>query len=170
MENGKKLGTAVVTGASSGLGVIFAKRLAKRGYDLILIARRGERLEKITQQISGDFNVGVENIVADLANLPELQQISDRLSSNSEITMLVNNAGTSTLANFIGTPVEKQLAMINLNITALTLMANAVLPGFKQRDHGTVINIGSAVSLYSFAFTAIYSGTKGYASSFTSGL
>lgn len=170
MQKTNEMGTAVVTGASSGLGSVFAERLAQRGYNLILVARREERLETLAKKLRQQYNVEVENMVADLSVMTDLEKVADTVSKDTKITMLVNNAGTSTLAPFIGTPVQKQLAMINLNITALTLMANAVLPGFKQRDQGTLINIGSAIGLYSLAFTGIYSGTKGYVASFTMGL
>lgn len=170
MQKTNEMGTAVVTGASSGLGSVFAERLAQRGYNLILVARREERLETLAKKLRQQYNVEVENMVADLSVMTDLEKVADTFSKNTKITMLVNNAGTSTLAPFIGTPVQKQLAMINLNVTALTLIANAVLPGFKQRDHGTLINIGSAIGFHSLAFTGIYSGTKGYVANFTMGL
>ncbi len=160
MQRTNEMGTAVVTGASSGLGEVFAERLAQRGYDLILVARREERLEKSAKKLREQYSIEVENIVADLSAMADLEKVADAISGNAKITMLVNNAGTSTLAPFTGTPVQKQLAMINLNITALTLLSGAVLPGFKQRDRGTLINIGSAVGFHSLAFTGIYSGTK----------
>jgi len=170
MQRTNEMGTAVVTGASSGLGEVSAERLAQRGYDLILVARREERLETLAKKLREQYSIEVENIVADLSAMADLEKVADAISGNAKITMLVNNAGTTTLAPFIGTPVQKQLAMINLNITALTLLSGAVLPGFKQRDRGTLINIGSAVGFHSLAFTGIYSGTKGYVANFTMGL
>src|SRR5882724_13139798 len=88
-------GTAVVTGASSGLGKVYADRLAKRGYDLILIARRGDRLEELAGQLRKDQGVSVETLVADLGNPADLKRVADGIAANHRITMLVNNAGTS---------------------------------------------------------------------------
>jgi short-subunit dehydrogenase len=158
----QKLGTAVITGASSGLGVVFAERLAQRGYDLILIARRGERLETLAKKLREGYHVAVQNIVADLGNLTDLEKVTKPLAINDQITMLVNSAGTLSVGGLNDAPANKQLDMINVNITALTLLTSAVLPGFKQRDHGTIINIGSAVGYGGLSYTGIYGASKAY--------
>lgn len=170
MQKSKNMGTAVVTGASSGLGVVYAKRLAERGYDLKLVARRGDRLETLATKIRDQFGVKVTNIVADLGSKIELESVAGQLANDHEITLLINNAGTSTLGNFTETPAEKQLAMIDVNIIALTVLSNAVLPGFKNRNKGVLINIASVLGYHTLPVSAIYSGTKAFVVHFTNGL
>ena len=170
MKEKKNMGTAVVTGASSGLGVIYAERLAKRGYDLKLIARRGDRLEALATKIRDQFNVKVTNIVADLGSQEELESIASQLSNDEDITMLVNNAGTSTMGPFTETPTEKQLAMINVNLIAVTLLSKAVLPGFKSRNKGILINIASVLGYHTLPVSSIYSATKAFVVHFTQAL
>ncbi|OQP49045.1 SDR family oxidoreductase [Niastella yeongjuensis] len=170
MKEGKNVGTAVVTGASSGLGEVFAARLAERGYDLQLIARRGDRLESLAAKIRNQFGVNVTTIIADLASAAELESVANRLVNDLDITLLINNAGTSTMNRFTDTPAEKQLAMIDVNIVALTVLSNAVLPGFKSRNKGTLINIASVLGYHTLPISAIYSGTKAFVVQFTNGL
>lgn len=170
MESKKNLGTAVVTGASSGIGAGLADQLASQGYNLKLVARRADRLETLAEQLSSKYSVTVTNIVADLGSAADLKKVADDISSDSEITMLINNAGTSTLGSTIETPVDKQLEMINVNITSLTLLSNAVLPGFKARNKGVLINIASVLGFYATAFSAVYSGTMAFVVNYSRGL
>jgi short-subunit dehydrogenase len=163
-------GTAIVTGASSGLGKVYADRLAKRGYDLILIARRGDRLDELARRLRKDQGVSVETLVADLGNPSDLKRVADSIAANNRIAMLVNNAGTSKYAHSMQVPladVDQQLAV---NSKALTHLSLAVLPGFRERNRGTIINIGSVLSFYVTPNTTAYSGTKGQVMLFTLGL
>ncbi|HEY4068362.1 MAG TPA: SDR family NAD(P)-dependent oxidoreductase [Burkholderiaceae bacterium] len=164
------LGTAVVTGASSGLGRVYADRLAKRGHDLLLIARRGDRLEAAAKELRAAYGVEVKTLVADLGNPAELSKVVQALSSDARITMLVNNAGLATLAPVAATTQAQAASMIGVNIGALTALALAVLPGFKARDHGTIVNIGSILGFATLPTSSIYSGTKGFVMHFTRGL
>lgn len=124
------LGTAVITGPYSGLGRVFADRLAKRGYDLLLIACRGDLLEDIAKKLGALYGVTVKTLTADLSKPADLQAIADRLSADASITMLVNSAGVSTLSPVAGiTPVDAA-NMIAVNIGAVAAMI-AVLPDFK---------------------------------------
>lgn len=170
MQKSNNMGTAVVTGASSGLGVVYAERLAKRGYDLKLVARRGHRLEVLATKLRDQFGVQVTNIVADLGSQKDLESVANELTKDTGITMLINNAGTSTLNEFIATPAEKQQAMIDVNIVALTVLSNAVLPGFKSRNKGILINIASVLGYHTLPISALYSGTKAFVVHFTNGL
>lgn len=170
MQKNINMGTAVVTGASSGLGAIFAERLAERGYNLKLIARRGERLEALATKIRNQFDVEVTSVIADLGSKKDLESVIQQISNDEEISLLINNAGTSTLNNFTDTSSEKQSAMIDVNITALMALSNAVLPGFKNRDKGTLVNIASVLGYYTLPVSAIYSGTKAFVVHFTNGL
>src|SRR5882724_13329065 len=141
-------GIAVVTGASSGIGKVYADRLAKRGYNLLLVARRGDRLEELAQQLRKDRGVSVETLVADLANPAHLKKVAKTIETNHRITMLVNNAGTSKFAPSTQVQLADVDQQMDVNSKALTHLSLAVLPGFKKRNRGTIINIGSVLSFY----------------------
>jgi short-subunit dehydrogenase len=100
-------GTAVITGASSGIGKVYADRLAKRGYNLLLIARRGDRLKELAQQLGNDQGVSAETLVADLGNPTDVKKVANSIATDSRITMLVNNAGTSKMAPSIEVPFSR---------------------------------------------------------------
>ncbi|MDB5147830.1 MAG: AraC family transcriptional regulator [Mucilaginibacter sp.] len=170
MNENKAMGTAVVTGASSGLGEVFAERLAKRGYNLKLVARRKERLDVLADKLQSKYGVKVTNLVADLGSETDLENVINDLSADKSITLLINNAGTSTLASVTKTSVAKQKAMVNVNITALMLLSNAVIPNFVERNEGILINIASVLGFYSLPISAVYSGTKGFVVQYTQGL
>jgi short-subunit dehydrogenase len=170
MEEIKKMGTAVVTGASSGLGEVFAERLAKRGYDLKLVARRKDRLDLLAEKLESKYGVKVTNLVADLGSAEDLEKVAEDLRTDSSITLLINNAGTSTLSSVRTTSVVKQKEMVDVNITALMLLSNAVLPQFFEKNSGTLINIASVLGFYTLPISAIYSGTKGFVIQYTKGL
>ena len=163
-------GTAVITGASAGMGRLFADRLAKRGYGLILVARRADRLETAATELKAKYGVAVRAITADLGSAVDLDRVVKSISADESITLLLNNAGTSTLGS-VGDIKEPDLdAMIGVNVTALTTLTVAVLPGFKRRNSGTIINMGSVLGFQSLPISSIYSGTKGYVLNFTRGL
>jgi short-subunit dehydrogenase len=164
------LGTAVVTGASAGLGRVFADRLARRGHDLLLIARRGDRLEAAATELRAAHGVDVRVLVADLGKPSDLDKVVTALAADARITMLVNNAGVGTMAPIAATTPAQAAAMIDVNIGALTALTLAVLPGFKARDHGTIVNIGSVLGFASLPVSSIYSGTKSYVMFLTRGL
>ena len=163
-------GTALVTGASSGLGAVYADRLASRGFDLILVARRVESLGVLAKSLAEKYGVAVRAMAADLAAPADLQRVADELASNPAITMLVNNAGVSTLGAVVDSPRDGIAAMDRVNVTALAQLTYAVLPQFKQRNSGTIINIGSVLSFHILPVSTIYSATKGYVMNFTRGL
>ena len=163
-------GTALVTGASSGLGAVYADRLASRGFDLILVARRVERLGVLAKSLAEKYGVAVRAMAADLSAPADLQRVADELAGNPAITMLVNNAGASTLAPVVDTPRAGIASMDKVNVTALAQLTYAVLPQFKQRNSGTIINIGSVLSFHILPASTIYSATKGYVMNFTRGL
>jgi short-subunit dehydrogenase len=163
-------GTALVTGASSGLGAVYADRLAARGFDLILVARRVERLGVLAKSLADKYGVAVRAMAADLSAPADLQRVADELASNPAITMLVNNAGASTLAPVVDTARAGIATMDKVNVTALAELTYAVLPQFKQRNGGTIINIGSVLSFHILPVSTIYSATKGYVMNFTRGL
>ena len=163
-------GVAVITGASAGLGKIYADRLAARGHDLILVARRGDLLEAVAAEVRQAHGVNVQILTADLAIPADLAKVTEILANDATITMLVNNAGVSTLAPLALTTPDQAATMVDVNIAALTALTLAVVPAFKARDRGTIVNIGSVLGFHTFPFSSVYSGTKGYVMNFTRGL
>jgi uncharacterized protein len=155
-------GIAVVTGASSGIGAIYADRLARRGYDLILVARSHKKLGEVAEGVSRATGRSVGTIPADLNQKPDLNRIETLLSSNAGITMLVNNAGVGAVAPLMESDVDDMEAMIELNVTALTRLTYAVVPAFVARGGGTIINISSAVAVGPEILNGVYGGTKAF--------
>ena len=162
-----KLGTAVITGASAGIGKVYAERLAKKGYDLLLVARRADRLDSISEDLTQRYGVQVKTQVADLADGAQLEAVAHTLSSDDQITLLVNNAGTSYAGTLDVATVDQLNTLVKLNIIALTRLAMAVLPGFKSRDHGALVNIGSVLGFEGYPYTPIYGATKAYVQNLT---
>lgn len=161
---------AMVTGASSGLGATYADRLAARGYDLILVARRRERLEAAAQNIADKTGARIEIITADLAEPAGLLRIETVLSERDDIDVLVNNAGLGVLGPITKMPADALQNLIAVNVIALTRLSHAVLPGFVRRNSGTLINISSMVAVMPTPGGAVYSGSKGYVLNFTRSL
>jgi len=164
------MGTAIVTGASAGIGAAYAERLAARGYDLLLVARRLDRLETLADALRTRFDVHVHTIGADLARSGDLEELADLIARDESVTMLVNNAGMSTLARVADTTFEAAQAMNDVNVRALVRLTMAVLPGLKARDRGAIINVGSVLGFRSLPISTIYSATKAYVLFFTRGL
>jgi short-subunit dehydrogenase len=161
---------AVVTGASSGIGAVYADRLAKRGYDLVLVARRLDRLESLAKKIEAEHGVHVEALQADLAKDGDVAKVERLLAVNPAVHILVNNAGSARFEPLAQVPVEDSLAQIALNITALTRLTHAVLPAFLNRNEGAIINVASVLSIHAWKASSVYSGTKGFVLNFTRGL
>jgi uncharacterized protein len=168
--NVSEKGTAVITGASGGIGMVYADRLAKRGYDLILIARRGDRLNAIAKRLRAEHKIAVQTIVADLSDAVDMKSVGESIASDPRITMLVNNAGTAKVSPLAQTGQAALDAMIDVNVRALSHLSLAALPRFKERNQGVLINIGSVLSFHSLPISSVYSGTKGYIMNFTRGL
>jgi uncharacterized protein len=161
---------AVVTGASSGIGSVYADRLARRGYDLILVARRGDRLQILATKLEQAYGIKAEALVADLEKEDDLARLETILASNSAIRVLVNNAGIARLSSVAETPIENSLSQIALNITALTRLTHAILPAFKERNEGVIINIASILAVHALPVSSVYSGTKAFVLNFSRGL
>lgn len=161
---------AVVTGASSGIGAVYADRLARRGYDLLLVARRAERLQSLAAKLEQTYRIEAETLTIDLERESDVAALEAVLAGNPAIRVLVNNAGIARLRPVAETTIENALAQITLNITALTRLTHAVLPAFKKRNEGIIINIASALALHSLPVSSVYSGTKGFVLNFSRGL
>ncbi|MEW6645139.1 MAG: SDR family oxidoreductase [Pseudomonadota bacterium] len=155
-------GTALITGASSGIGAIYADRLAHRGYDLILVARNKARLDALAERLGDETGRAVETIAADLGNKADLARIEAVLRADASITALVNNAGFGATAPLVNSPVDKMEEMITLNVSALTRLTYAAVPGFVARGNGTIINIASIAGIAPEILNGVYGGTKAF--------
>ena len=144
MSNSSSKGTALITGASRGIGAVYAHRLAKRGFDLILVARSVEPLNALAASLSSASGRHITSIVADLNNETDLAKVETKLKDDPSITLLVNNAGFASVAPLLDADIQKMEEMIALNIIALTRLTYAAAPAFVKRGTGTIINIGSA--------------------------
>lgn len=163
-------GIALVTGASSGLGEIYADRLAKLGYDLILVARRRDRLETVARRLENETGRTIKIIVADLSKKSDLIRVENVLRTNTSITMLVNNAGIGAGAPLVNSNVEAMDEMIKVNVTALMRLCYAIVPEFIRRGEGTIINISSIVAIWPEILNGVYAGSKAFVYAFTHSL
>ena len=163
-------GTALVTGASSGIGAIYAHRLAQRGYDLILVARNADRLSALATRLTKETGRTVETIAADLNDKSDLARIETVLKTDASITLLVNNAGVGGTAPLLQADADKMQAMIDLNVSALTRLTYAVVPAFVARGGGSIINIASIVAIGPEILNGVYGGSKAYVLAFSQSL
>lgn len=163
-------GTAVVTGASSGIGAVYADRLAERGYDLVLIARRADKLNQIAERIRSKTSRKVDLFPADLTDELDLARVEVFLKETPGITLLVNNAGLGGALKLLDSDVDQMSSMIALNVTALTRLTYAVVPQFVARRSGTIINMGSIVAINPEALNGVYGGTKAFVFAFSQNL
>jgi short-subunit dehydrogenase len=170
MSNSTSKGTALVTGASRGIGAVYADRLAKRGYDLILVARSETPLKALTARLAGASGRHITPIVADLNNKIDLAKVETKLREDLSITMLVNNAGTASVAPLLNADVEKMEEIIALNSIALTRLTYAAAPAFVKRGTGTIINIASVVGISPETLNGVYGATKAYVLAFSHSL
>ncbi len=156
-------GTALITGASSGIGATYADRLARRGYGLILAARDLDRLEALASRLRTEAGVGVEVVKADLTDKADLDRLESRLRDDPTITLLVNNAGAALNGPFAEADPDSLESLIRLNVVAVTRLANAAAAGFSVRGRGTIVNIGSVIGLAPERFPgSVYGATKAF--------
>ncbi|HET9375137.1 MAG TPA: SDR family oxidoreductase [Chthoniobacterales bacterium] len=170
MSTQNSKGTAVITGASSGIGAVYADRLAQRGYDPLLVARDQKRLSERSTGLIAKTGCTVEILPADLTLKSDLLRVEERLRSDHAVSALVNNAGFGATSKLADSKIEKLENMIQLNVTALTRLTAAVLPGFLERGQGLIINIASIVALAPELLNGTYSGTKAYVVNLTQSL
>ncbi|TGN88443.1 SDR family oxidoreductase [Bradyrhizobium yuanmingense] len=163
-------GTALITGASTGIGAIYADRLAKRGHDLILVARNRQRLASLARRLGHENGRKVETVEADLTSPADLRRVEQLIRTNGDISVLVNNAGVGASAPLIDSDIDKMEDMIRLNVGALTRLTYAAVPGFIARGHGTIINIASIVAIAPELLNGVYGGSKAFVLAFTQSL
>jgi uncharacterized protein len=160
-------GTALITGASSGIGAIYAERLARRRHDLILVARNRDRLDALAMRLHDDTGRTVNVIVADLNDQADLARVEKVLRTDASISVLVNNAGIGATQPLLESDIDKMERMIDLNVSALVRLTYAVVPTLVKRGNGTIINIASAVAIAPEVLNGVYGGTKAFVLAFS---
>jgi short-subunit dehydrogenase len=170
MSNSSSKGTALITGASRGIGAVYADRLARRGYDLILVARSEAPLRTLSNRLRSETGRSVTSLTADLNDKADLAKVEATLLDEQSITMLVNNAGTASVAPLLEADVDKMEAMIALNVTSLTRLTYAAAPRFVARGTGTIINIASVAGISPETLNGVYGATKAYVLAFSHSL
>jgi short-subunit dehydrogenase len=155
-------GVAVVTGASAGIGAIYADRLARRGFDLILVARNQARLDQVAKRIADLTGRAVKTVAADLNDRAGLKRVEAILATDPGITMLVNNAGVGAVDPLLQSDIDAMEDMIDLNVTALTRLTYAAAPAFVARGGGAIINISSVVAVAPEILNGVYGATKAF--------
>lgn len=161
MDEIKKTKSALITGASSGLGAEFARQLALRGYELILVARRKDRLESIANELYNEHSIQVEVLAADLTEESEIHQVEQYIIHHEALDLLVNNAGFGMHGKFVDLDISKHLTMLQLHDTACLRLTHAALPGMLARNHGGIINVSSISGLVPIG-NITYGATKAF--------
>lgn len=165
-----RLGIAMITGASSGIGAIYAERLARRGHDLILVARNRDRLTVLAKRLSEETDRHIEIVVADLSDRADLARVEERLRTDANICLLVNNAGVGATQPLLESNIDKLEELLTLNVNVLTRLTYAVVPGFVARGGGMLINIASIVAIAPEVLNGVYGGSKAFVLAFSQSL
>ena len=154
--------SVLITGASTGIGAVYANRFARRGHDLVLVARDRVRMETLADRLRRETGVAVDVLQADLTNPSDLIQVEARLRDDHRIGVLVNNAGIAPAGGFVDHSPDDVARIVNLNAVAPVRLASAVAPRFAQAGEGAIVNIGSVVGLSpEYGFT-VYGATKAF--------
>lgn len=164
---------ALITGASAGIGAAFARQLARTGYDLVLVARRKDRLDALADSLRQQHAVEVHALSADLANSNDIERVVSVAADASEagwLDLLINNAGFGTVGTYADLPLQSQLDMLHVHVTATMRLTKAALPGMLQRRRGGIINVASTAGWYPLPGNATYSATKRYLINFSESL
>ena len=162
--------SVLITGASTGIGAAYAERFARRGHDLVLVARDRARMEFLAARLRQESGVSVDIIQADLTNAEELAVVERRLREDTSIEILVNNAGANVGGSFLEQATDDVARLVALNTTAVLRLASAVAPRLAQAGHGTIVNIGSVVGLAPEFQMSVYGATKAFVLFFSQGL
>ena len=163
-------GTALITGASSGLGATFAHHLAALKYDLVLVARREDRLRTLAGQLSQRFGIRTEVLPADLSADAGIIQVEDLIRARGDLTLLVNNAGFGGGGPYVQADMARAAEMIHVHVVSTARLTRAVLPQMVQRKRGAVINLGSVAAFFVLPGSVMYGSTKAWVVAFSKGL
>jgi len=155
-------GTALITGASSGIGAEFSRQLASQGFDVILVARRKERLDSLSKKLQEKFSINAEVLVADLSNITDTEKVISKVLELDNLDVLLNNAGFGVMGTFLEIDLKKHIDMINIHFTSPVMLCHAFIPGMKKRKRGAIINISSisAINKDSYNLAIMYTATK----------
>ena len=156
--NWDNIGSALITGASSGIGAEFALQLAQQGFSLILVARRKEKLEALSRDLSSKFSVKVEVLVADLSNLEDIERVASKILNTDNLDILINNAGYGINTPFIERENKQNIDMINVHFTSPVMLSHAAIQGMAKRKKGVIINTASLAAITKTS--GMYSSTK----------
>lgn len=170
MSARKDKGLAVVTGASQGIGAVYARKLAERGHDVVLVARNRDRLRENAAEIRAATSREAEVVVADLSTAADTSALAERLRSDPAISVLINNAGATLDGGLLANDADAVARQIALNVTAPTLLAQAAAKAFIARGGGAIVNISSVAAFAPEMFDGVYSGSKMYLLNLTLGL
>jgi len=161
---------AAITGASAGLGAVFARKLAARGYDLMLIARREDRLRQVADEAARESGAASQVLAADLSVHDEVSWVADRLAGESRLALLVNNAGFGVHGPLLNEPLEEHERMHRVHIDALFRLTHAALGGMVARRAGAIINVSSVAAFFRSTGSVTYGASKSWINAFTEGL
>lgn len=162
--------TAFITGASSGIGAEFARQLAAQGYDLVLTARRAERLQDLAAELEQRYSITAQALVADLDDPADVERVAARIRESNALALLVNNAGFGVPRNFTRGDLKDQTDMIQVHVVATVRLTHAALARMIERHHGAIINVSSAAALVPIAGHPTYAGTKAFLNAFSEAL
>ena len=160
--------TALITGASSGIGAAFARELAERGSDLVVVARRAGRLRQLARELGSEYGIAVEVLTADLTEPSGVARVEERAAAG--VDLLINNAGMGTNGHFANLPVDGEEREVRLNVLAVLRLTAAALPGMIARRHGGIVNVSSVAGFQALPGSATYATSKAFVTSFTESL
>lgn len=153
-------GVALITGASSGIGAEFARQLASQGFELVLIARRKEKLEELSKELQEEFSVSVEVFVGDLTNMDDNHKIISKIKEIDNLDVLINNAGYGINNTFLQIDISEHIDMINVHFTSAVMFCHAAIPGMMKRKRGVIINTSSTAAVHKSPMSVMYTSTK----------
>ena len=162
--------SVLVTGASSGIGATYAERFARRGHDLVLVARDAARMEGLAVRLRADFGVAIDVLKADLTQAEDLATVEARLRDDDHVGILINNAGASVAGRFVDQSTDQVAQIVALNTMALVRLASAVAPRLVKAGVGAIVNIGSVVGLAPEFGLTVYGATKAFVLFLSQGL
>ena len=165
-----KPGKVLITGASSGIGAAYARQLAEKGFDLILLARRKERLQSLADKLQSDYSIRCEIIPSDLSNCEEINKVVNYIHHANNLDILINNAGFATIGYFADIPLEKLMRMFHLHMTASLQLSHAALSGMLKRKRGAIINVSSMGAFMLTPGNVLYDATKSFLATFSENL
>ncbi len=163
-------GTALITGASSGIGAAYARQLAAAGFNLLIVARRKDRLEDLASSLQNTNGIKVEVLAADLSKVEDIKKVAARAMEIDDLNVLISNAGFGTIGKFADLDLQRHLDMLNVHVVAAIHLCHAVLPSMKARNKGVIIVVSSVMSVSFLPGNTMYSSTKAFLRTFAENL